>query len=221
MHAPDVEIMATVREHALAGGYYLINWRGYRGYQPGENVVNVFVMGALVREAIEASEQLIDRGVYANVIVVTSPDLLCGELARKDNYEHLRETLEVDGSLHLRPAKQGALSTDDAVDLAGRRVPAVSVHDGEVGLLDNIGSILGVRQVSKAVVRFSKSGTPEQVYRYHELDPASIVEACGQALSETALEQVRLHNNATALIERQQGQPERNWRELWPSEVQS
>ena len=36
----------------LAGGYRLVDWRGYRGYEPGENVVELFVMGALVPEAV-------------------------------------------------------------------------------------------------------------------------------------------------------------------------
>ena len=33
----------------------------------GENVVELFVMGALVPEAIQAAERLLDRGVYATL----------------------------------------------------------------------------------------------------------------------------------------------------------
>jgi pyruvate dehydrogenase E1 component len=217
-HADDATILATLRQHVLAGGYRLVDWRGYRGYQPGENVVELFVMGALVPEAIGAAELLLDRGVYANVTVVTSPDLLCGELGRKDDFRHLRETLGVDGRLHLRPAgaKSGALAPADAIDLAGRRVPIVSVHDGEIGLLDNLGSVVGVRQVPKAVVKFSKSGTPAHIFRYHGLHAEGIAEACGQALAETAMETVQLHPAAVELL-RQQQTPAGNWRELWPN----
>ncbi len=221
-HLGDAAMLTTVREHALRGGYCLIDWHRYRGYQPGENVVNLFVMGALVPEAIAASEQLLERGVYANVIVVTSPDLLCGELARKDGFAHLTKTLGIDGALHLRPAGAQTAETllpGDVVDLAGRRVPAVSVHDGEIGLLDNLGSILGVRQLAKAVVKFSKSGTPAHIYRYHGLHAEGIAEACGQVLAETALEQVRLHPSALALLQRQQGEASPPWQELWPHPV--
>jgi pyruvate dehydrogenase E1 component len=105
---PTPRSSRALKHDVLAGGYRLIDWRGYRGYQPGENVVELFVMGALVPEAIEASQLLLDRGVYANVTVVTSPDLLCGELARKTGYQHLRQTLGVTGRLHLRPAGKGA-----------------------------------------------------------------------------------------------------------------
>ena len=53
----------------------------------------------------------------------------------------------------------------------------VSVHDGEGGLLDNIGSLAGVRQITLDVHKFSKSGTPAQVYDYHRLSAPHIVEA--------------------------------------------
>ena len=221
-HAADAEILAALQLDVLAGGYRLIDWRGYRGFQPGENVVELFVMGALVPEAIGAATLLLDRGVYANVTVVTSPDLLCGELARKTNFQHLKETLAVSGRLHLRPAGKnasGALGASDVIDLAGRRVPIVSVHDGEIGLLDNLGSIVGVQQLPKAVVKFSKSGTPAHIFRYHGLHSEGIADACGQALAETALETVQLHPEALALLRAQADAPTGDWRELWPNPV--
>ncbi|MBL8735362.1 MAG: pyruvate dehydrogenase, partial [Planctomycetes bacterium] len=223
-HAADAEILAALKHDVLAGGYRLIDWRGYRGYQPGENVVELFVMGALVPEAIGAAQLLLDRGVYANVTVVTSPDLLCGELARKDGFRHLTQTLGVSGKLHLRPAGKGSgaqtgpLGVGDAIDLAGRRVPIVSVHDGEIGLLDNLGSLVGVPQLAKAVVKFSKSGTPAHIFQYHGLHSAGIADACGQVLAQTALEQVQLHPDAVAWL-RGQPAPAGDWRELWPNPV--
>lgn len=220
-HATDSEILATVHEHTLAGGYRLIDWRGYRGYQPGENVVELFVMGALVPEAIQAAERLLDRGVYANVTVVTCPDLLCGELARKTGYKHLLQTLGVSGNLHLRPAGggDGPLGVGDVIDLAGRRVPIVSAHDGEIGLLDNLGSVVGVPQIAKAVVKFSKSGTPAHINQYHGLHGEGIAEACGQALVQTALERVQLHPAAMAMLRAQQGAPTGETKDLWPHSV--
>ena len=168
---------------------------------------------------MQAAEQLLDRGVYANVTVVTSPDLLFGELAKTTDYQPLVQTLGADGRLHLRPAGAGAgaLGVGDAIDLAGRRVPIVSVHDGEIGLLDNLGSVLGVPKIAKAIVKFSKSGTPAQIYRYHGIHAEGIADACGQALAQTALERVQLH---PAAVERLRGhaEPARgDWRELWPN----
>ena len=214
----DAEIFATVREHALDGGYMLVDYRGYTGYAPGENVVHLFVMGALAPEVLEASQKLLDRGIYANVVVVTSPDLLIGELGRSTNYRHLTETLGIDGTLHLRT--DAPLDALDAVDVAGRRAPVVSVHDGESGLLDNIGSIIGVRQVPLAVRKFSKSGTPAHIFEYHGLHADGIVETCGRALAETALERVSLSQGAVRQIQQQGGKPA-DWRDLWPERVES
>ena len=215
----DDKILAALREDVLRGGYFLVDYEGYRGYRPGENVVTIVVMGALAPEALAASEALLGRGVYANVIVASSSELLAGLLARKDGYSHLRDNLRVDGTLHLVPRDGQALGEQEVVDLAGRRVPVVSVHDGEEGLLDNIGSIAGVKQISLAVRRFSKSGTPDQVYRYHGLDADSIVEACGQALAETALESVRVHPAALRRLQAQDGRVTPQWKELWPDPV--
>ncbi|MGK0517382.1 MAG: pyruvate dehydrogenase E1 component [Planctomycetota bacterium] len=215
----EEEILTTIKQHSLSGGYRLIDWRGYRGYQPGENVVELFVMGALVPEAIGAAQLLLDRGIYANVTVVSSPDLLIGEMARKNGFAHLKQTLQVDGRLHLRPAggKSGqALGKTDVVNLAGSRVPVVSVHDGEIGLLDNIGSLIGVPQYAKAVTKFSKSGTIKHIFEYHGMHAEGIVEACGQILSETAMEQVELHPEAMSMLRQQGGTADGDWRDLWP-----
>ena len=91
------------------------------------------------------------------------------------------------------------------------------MHDGEAGLLDNLGSIVGVRQIPLAVRKFSKSGTPREVYAYHHIDAASVVEAAGRALAETALERTRLSPGATALLAEIDKRPEEveNWKELW------
>ena len=153
----DAEILTHLRGEVLQGAYYLIDYRGYTDYTPGDNVVPVFAMGAVVPEALEASHRLLSEGVYAPVIVVTSPDLLVGLLGHKNQYQYLREGLGGHGLW--------------AEALAG----VVSVHDGEPGLLDNIGSILGVPQEALAVRQHSRCGRPEDVYTYHGLDAASIV----------------------------------------------
>lgn len=210
----DDELLAGVREHCLAGAWKLIDRSGEEGYEPGDNVVNVFVMGAPVTEAVAASDQLLERGVFADVIVVSSQDLLLGIQAHEDGDRHLRETLGVTGDLH---AVEGTGESEAGlVSIAGRRVPAVAVCDGESGLLDNIGSVVGVQQVTLGVRKFSKCGRPADVYGYQHLDADSIALACGEVLSRTALEDLRVDRD---LLERMAGRSERekpDWRELWP-----
>jgi pyruvate dehydrogenase E1 component len=210
----DAAILAELRRDVLEGAYYLVDWRGYAGYEPGENVVQLFSLGSVTTEALQAARQLSQRGVFANVIVITSPELLLGILGEQSGYRHLREGLAIDGDLH---AVAGAgRSAAGLVSIAGRRVPCVAVCDGEAGLVDNVGSIVGVKQVTLAVRKFSKCGRPDQVYRYQHLDSDSIVVAAGQVLAETALEELSV---SPALLERQSGRarsPRREWRALWP-----
>jgi pyruvate dehydrogenase E1 component len=212
---PDAEILKRVRKDVLTGAYHLVDWRGYAGYEPGDNVVNVFAMGSVATEALDAAQELLARGVYANVIVVSSPELLLGILGHQDEYRHLREGLGVNGNLH---AVAGAAESDAGlVSLAGRRVPCVAVCDGEAGLLDNIGSIVGVKQETLAVRKFSKCGRPDQIFEYQHLDGASIVEACGKVLSETALEDLRVSPTLLAALAGRPTAPRRDWRALWPA----
>ena len=209
----DGALLARVRGHCLKGAWTLVDYRGYAGYEPGENVVQLFVMGALVPETLAASDALLEIGIFANVHVVSSPELLLGILGEQDGYPWLREGLGVDGNLH---GVQSAVASEAGLlSLAGRRVPCVAVCDGEAGHLDNIGSILGVRCRTLAVRKFSKCGRPDEVYAYQGLDAAAIEEACGQVLSETALEDFVID---PALLERFAGrQPlqKPDWRELW------
>ena len=99
----------------------------------------------------------------------------------------------------------------DVRTLAGRRIPIVSVHDGEIGLLDNIGSVVGVRQETLAVRKHSRCGRPADVYRYHHIDADSVVEACGKVLAETAFE------NLIFPGEKPNSNTGQDWRQLWPS----
>ncbi|MBK7643795.1 MAG: pyruvate dehydrogenase [Planctomycetes bacterium] len=209
----DAELLERARLECLKGAYYLVDWRGYAGYEPGDNVVHLFTMGSVTTEALEASQKLSERGIFANVIVISSPELLLGILGEHDGYTHLRAGLDVNGDLH--GVAGAAESEAGLVSLAGRRVPIVAVCDGEAGLLDNIGSIVGVKQQTLAVRKFSKCGRPDQVYRYQHLDADSLVEACGKALAETALEDLRI---SPALLERLAGRASvvRDWRTLWP-----
>jgi len=204
--------MEAARHDCLSGAYHMVDFRGQPDYEPGVNVVNVFVMGSLATEALEASDTLREQGIYANVISVSSPDLLLGILASEDDYAHLRTGLDLDANLHLNPATTD--SGAELVTLAGRRVPIVSVHDGEAGLLDNIGSLLGVRHEALAVRRFSKCGRPDQVYKYQGIDAASVLRACGKVLAETALENVVVSRRAIDDAALRVPDPSA-WQELW------
>ena len=161
---PDGEIFSQIRHEILNGAYYLLNHEGYADYCEKENVVHIFTMGAPSAEGIKAVRTLLSMGIYANLIVVTSPDLLLSNPAFVNDYQHLRKGL----------------------NLQNTRAPVVSVHDGEPGLLDNIGSILGTYQETLAVRQHSRCGRPKDVYRYHGIDSNAVVRACLKALKHNA-----------------------------------
>ncbi len=218
----DHDILTVMRDEVLKGAYHLIDYRGYAGYEPGDNVINIFAMGAMVVEALKASEDLLARGIYANVIAVTSPDLLCGILAHENDYHYLRNELGINADLYLN--KSSDIASADLVTVSGRRIPIVSVHDGEAGLLDNLGSIVGVRQESCAVRKHSKCGRPNEIYHFHQIDAEAIIEACGKALSETALEKVIVTKNSldeVAHAETARSANPPHWTELWPAKNQN
>jgi len=183
----DEAILSQIKSEVLKGAYYLIDYRGYQNYVPGDNVVHIFAMGSVTTEAIKASQNLLLRGVYANVIVVTSPDLVCGTLAHQNDYHYLIKELEINSTLYAKNISEAELNT-----LAGLRIPIVSVHDGEPGLLDNIGSIVGVKQICLAVRKHSKCGRPSEIYKYHDINFEAIETACLKALEQTAFEHISL-----------------------------
>ncbi|MCX7977445.1 MAG: pyruvate dehydrogenase [Bdellovibrionaceae bacterium] len=213
----ESQILEKIREEVLQGAYYLIDYRGYAGYEPGDNVVNIFSMGSPTTEAIKASEVLLSRGIYANVIVVTSPDLLCGIQAHENDYHYLREVLGISADLYLHRNQE--VSGSELLTVAGRRVPIVSVHDGEPGLLDNLGSIVGTRQIACAVRKHSKCGRPSDIYAYHGIDAASVVEACGKVLAETALEKTIVSESALVEVSSANQTTRGHWTDLWPAKA--
>lgn len=200
----DDDILESTRKDALEGAYYLVDHRGKPGYEPGENVVHIFTMGAMGSEALDASDRLLAEGIYANVVVVTCGDLLLGNLAHKNGYRHLREGLGITGDLHItrkNGTTNGSIDVHDRGDLvtvAGRRIPIVAVVDGEPGILDNVGGVVGVRAEVLGIRKASKCGRPVDVYGYHGIDGNGLYEACGRVLAATALENVRISSSLVA-----------------------
>jgi len=211
----DTEILNQLKSDVLAGAYYLVDYRGYANYEPGDNVVHIFAMGSLVNEALEASNALLERGIYANVIVVTSSDLLVGNLAHDNSYDWLKSGLQISGEIVLQPLPNGNATPGEVRTLSGQRVPIVSVHDGEPGLLDNLGSIVGTRQESLAVRKHSKCGRPKDIYGYHKIDSAAIIEACGKVLSESAMESIQLSQRVLQQSDQKDLPSVGHWKQLW------
>jgi pyruvate dehydrogenase E1 component len=123
----------------------------------------------MVPEAAEASRQLLEEGVMANVINVTGP----GPLYRR--FQQL-----VGDTIKTKPQLSEFMA--DVVPMEDRSAPIVTVVDGHPHSLAWVGSALNTPTLPLGVTNFGQSGTPPELYQEHEIDAASIMAACFGAL---------------------------------------
>ncbi|HEV7656442.1 MAG TPA: pyruvate dehydrogenase [Mycobacteriales bacterium] len=139
------------RKQVVAGAYPL--------RRVPEPAVTLVAMGAVVPEVLAAADRLAGLGLAADVVCVTSPDLL------------FRATQARRG---LDEASSWVL---DSVFPAGRATPLVTVLDGHPHTLSFLAGIWAAPATHLGVTAFGQSGDLPSVYRYHGLDTDSILGA--------------------------------------------
>ena len=162
---------AVLRRQVLAGAYRLVD-AGQP--QDGTPMVHLAASGAVLPEVLAAAAELADEGIAANVVDITSADRL---------YRAWQRTLRQGVRTATVPSIPGALRSAFGGSAFGDRVPIVTVHDAASHTLSWLGSALGVPAVSLGVDSFGQSGAVSDLYRAHDLDPGSIVNAALAALS--------------------------------------
>ncbi|TWG08175.1 transketolase-like TK C-terminal-containing protein [Saccharopolyspora dendranthemae] len=135
------------RRRQVVGGGYLLR----RDPDPQVTLVG---MGALMTETLDAAGRLADQGIGADVVCVTSADLLF--------------------RAHRGDADRGVL---DQVLPAERARPMVTVLDGHPHALAFLAGVNGVRGAHLGVTGFGQSGSLDDVYRHHGLDTDSVIRA--------------------------------------------
>ena len=137
------------RRLALAGGY-LLNPEPFAR-------LRIAAMGATVPEAVAAAEELDRLGYAAEVLCITSADLLF-RAAR-------------------RPAAPS--ETDPLAQLfpPDRPLPLVTVADAHPHTLAFLGSVSGTRSAFLGVSEFGQSGDLDAVRAHHGIDRAAITDA--------------------------------------------
>jgi pyruvate dehydrogenase E1 component len=152
-----------LREHVLAGGYRLVDWRDRDDLDPS-TLVHIAASGAVLPEAIEAAGRLAAEGIAANVLNLTSYGRLYDELATAR-----REALRA-GRGAGEPGHLGRLIPPDE-----RKAPIVTVLDGSSHALSFLGAVFGQAVVPLGVDAFGQSGTMPDLYREYGVDPDHIV----------------------------------------------
>jgi pyruvate dehydrogenase E1 component len=158
---------AVLRRHVLSGAYRLID--ATEAAAGGAPAVYLAGSGAVLPEVLAAAAELGDEGIAAHVVDVTSVDRL---------YRAWQRTLRQGVRTAATPSVPGALRT-----VFPERAPIVTVHDAASHTMSWLGSALGVPAVSLGVDSFGQSGTISDLYRAHDLDAGSIVNAALAALS--------------------------------------
>jgi pyruvate dehydrogenase E1 component len=158
---------ARLRRQVLAGAYQLAD--ATEAAAGGAPAVYLVGSGAVMPEVLAAAGELNDEGIAAHVVDVTSADRL---------YRAWQRTLRQGVRTATTPSFAGALRT-----VFGGRAPVVTVHDAASHTLSWLGSALGVPAVSLGVDTFGQSGTVGDLYRAHDLDAGSIVNAALAALA--------------------------------------
>ncbi|GAB3312324.1 pyruvate dehydrogenase [Epidermidibacterium keratini] len=138
------------RKQVVAGGYLLRRAEG----TPDLTIV---AMGALITEALEAAERLAGQGFSADVVCVTSPDLLFRAVQARRGLDEAPDSI------------LGSIFSPD------RAAPMLTVLDGHPHTLAFLAGINRVPAVHLGVTRFGQAGDLQSVYRYHGIDTDSIV----------------------------------------------
>ncbi len=166
---------AVLRRQVLAGAYRLIDGRTQLSgaFDPVDDevapTVHLVASGAVLPEVLAAARELADEGVIAHVVDVTSPGRL---------YRSWQRTIRQAVRTATTPSLPGTLRA-----ALPDRAPIVSVQDASSHAQAWLGSALGVPQVCLGVDAFGQSGTIDDLYRAHDIDAGSIVNAAIAALS--------------------------------------
>ena len=158
-----------LRQQVLNGAYRLVDRSSSRGYAPGENVVHIMTSGAMIPEAVSASNALRNEGIFANVINVTGPGPLYRSYQRS-----VYDSMDGRGNLDMFMA--------DSISQDARNAPVVTVVDGHPHSLAWIGSALKTHVIPVGVTEFGQSGSRDELYREYRIDKDSIMAASYAAL---------------------------------------
>ena len=166
---------AELRRQILAGGYRLRDWRSAETPGHKEYLVHIATSGAMIPEAVQASEMLLEEGIPANVLNLTNPRSL---------YEAWRDSTQR-GDSTLIDSRDNPFSW--LIPLSERHAPIVTVLDGASHSLAWLAGVYGSIIVPLGVDSFGQSGAPADLYQHYGIDAPAIVNGAMLALQRCGL----------------------------------
>jgi pyruvate dehydrogenase E1 component len=140
------------RDQVLRGGYQLRR-------SAGRPAVTLVGMGAVMPEVVAAARELDDAGIAADVVCLTSADLVFRALRARQGFD------------------RGDHRILDELLPAGRAAPIVTVLDGHPHTLSFLGAVRRVPITCLGVDDFGQSGDVNDLYHYFGIDSETIVDA--------------------------------------------
>lgn len=139
-------------------------WR-YRQATAGlPSAVNVFAVGPMLPEALEAASAIEREGIGVNLFCVTSPDLLYRQLRRSEKVETAGKA-------------QGLWDPAGLLESSETGLPVVTVQDGHPHTMAFLGAALDCPSVNLGVDDFGQSGSRADLYRHFGIDAQGIYAA--------------------------------------------
>lgn len=157
-----------LRRQVLRGGYRLIDARYDAPDTDPRDTVQIAAAGVMVPEAVEAARILHEEGVAANVLNLTSPQLVYEDWRR---WRREQMALTAD-SPHVPGAHLATL-----IPPGERAAPIVTVQDGASHSLAWLGSVFGAPVFSLGVDAFGQAGDIPSLYKHYEMDAEHIATA--------------------------------------------
>ncbi len=157
---PGREMTMELRDEILSGGYWL--------YPPSSQAeVAIVACGAVLPEAMEALDQLVEDIPGVGLLVVTSPDRLEREW---------RESL-IDGGWSHVNSLLGELPPETGI---------ITVCDAHPATLSWLGAVRRHRVMPLGVHHFGQSADIPNLYAVHGIDADAIVGAAARLISRPA-----------------------------------
>jgi pyruvate dehydrogenase E1 component len=151
----------ALRQAVIDGGYWVVP-------PAADASIAIVYQGVMAPEAIDAHAAIVQDIPGAGLLAVTSADRLArgwhgAERARRTGLRNARAHVET---------LLGALP---------RGAGLITVMDGHPETLSWLGSVRGHRVRALGVEHFGQSGDLQDMYRYHEIDTQTIIDACAAA----------------------------------------